>query len=253
MRRLPLPDDRTRPRRRRGAGPSPGGGRRAALPGHRLPRADRPRHCRARWGAPRGDLGGQCPGVRCLRRRSRRCARRDRGRPLRRARRSSPRSRRSRRARPGDRPLAGMTYLAIENIGLLVTNDEGLGEGPLGIVRDATLVLEGDRVAAVERAAAAADESFDAAGRCVIPGFVDSHTHLVFAGDRAEEFAARMAGRPYEASGIRVTTEATRAAGDDQLRALATARRAEALRAGITHLEIKSGYGLDVAGERRPW
>jgi imidazolonepropionase len=144
-----------------------------------------------------------------------------------------------------------MTSLAIENIGLLVTNDEGLGEGPLGIVRDATLVFEGDRVAAVERGAAAADESFDAAGRCVIPGFVDSHTHLVFAGDRAEEFAARMAGRPYEASGIRTTTDATRAAGDDQLRGMATARRAEALRAGITHLEIKSGYGLDVAGERR--
>jgi imidazolonepropionase len=144
-----------------------------------------------------------------------------------------------------------MTSLAIENIGLLVTNDEAVGEGPLGIVRDATLVLEGDRVAAVERQAAAADGSFDAAGRCVIPGFVDSHTHLVFAGDRAEEFAARMAGRPYEASGIRVTTEATRAAGDDQLRALAARRRAEALRAGITHLEIKSGYGLDVAGERR--
>jgi imidazolonepropionase len=144
-----------------------------------------------------------------------------------------------------------MTSLAIENIGLLVTNDEGLGEGPLGIVRDTTLVFEGDGVAAVERGAAAADESFDAAGRCVIPGFVDSHTHLVFAGDRAEEFAARMAGRPYEASGIRTTTDATRAAGDDQLRGMATARRAEALRAGITHLEIKSGYGLDVAGERR--
>ena len=74
--------------------------------------------------------------------------------------------------------------------------------------------------------------SFDAAGRCVIPGFVDSHTHLVFAGDRAEEFAARMAGKPYEASGIRVTTEATRAAGDEQLRALAARRRAEGLRAG---------------------
>jgi imidazolonepropionase len=144
-----------------------------------------------------------------------------------------------------------MSSLAIENIGLLVTNDKALGEGPLGIVRDATLVFEGDRVTAVERGAAAADESFDATGRCVIPGFVDSHTHLVFAGDRAEEFAARMAGRPYEASGIRVTTAATRAAGDDQMRALATARRAEALRAGITHLEIKSGYGLDVAGERR--
>jgi imidazolonepropionase len=144
-----------------------------------------------------------------------------------------------------------MSSFAIESIGLLVTNDEGVGEGPLGIVRDATLVFEGDRVAAVERGGAEADGSFDAGGRCVIPGFVDSHTHLVFAGDRAEEFAARMAGRPYEASGIRVTTEATRAAGDDRLRALAARRRAEALRAGITHLEVKSGYGLDVASERR--
>jgi imidazolonepropionase len=144
-----------------------------------------------------------------------------------------------------------MSSLAIENIGLLVTNDSSLGEGPLGIVRDATLVFEDGRVAAVEGKAAAADQTFDAGGRCVIPGFVDSHTHLVFAGDRAEEFAARMAGRPYEASGIRVTTEATRAAGDDELRALAAGRRAEALRAGITHLEIKSGYALDVPGERR--
>ncbi len=144
-----------------------------------------------------------------------------------------------------------MSSLAIENIGLLVTNDPSLGEGPLGILRDATLVFEDDRVAAVERKGAAADASFDAAGRCLIPGFVDSHTHLVFAGNRAEEFAARMAGRPYEASGIRVTTEATRTATDDELRALATRRRGEALRAGITHIEIKSGYGLDVASERR--
>jgi imidazolonepropionase len=144
-----------------------------------------------------------------------------------------------------------MSSLSIENIGLLVTNDPSLGEGPLGLVRGASLVFEGDRVVAVERQGAAADRSFDAAGRCVIPGFVDSHTHLVFAGDRAEEFAARMAGTPYEASGIRVTTEATRAATDDQLRALAAHRRAEALRGGITHLEIKSGYGLDVDSERR--
>ncbi|HEY6637797.1 MAG TPA: imidazolonepropionase [Solirubrobacterales bacterium] len=144
-----------------------------------------------------------------------------------------------------------MSSLAIDNIGRLVTNDPSLGEEPLGIVRDASLVFDGDRVAAVERRGASADKTFDAAGRCVIPGFVDSHTHLVFAGDRAEEFAARMAGRPYEASGIRVTTEATRAATDDQLRALAAGRRAEALRAGITHLEIKSGYGLDVPDERR--
>jgi imidazolonepropionase len=144
-----------------------------------------------------------------------------------------------------------MSSLAIENIGLLVTNDASLGEGPLGIVRDATLVFDGDRVTALERPGALADRRFDAAGRCVIPGFVDSHSHLVFAGDRAEEFAARMAGKPYEARGIRVTTEATRAAGEDELRALAARRRAEALRGGITHIEIKSGYGLDVASERR--
>jgi imidazolonepropionase len=144
-----------------------------------------------------------------------------------------------------------MSSLAIENIGLLVTNDESLGEGPLGIVRDATLVFDGDRVAAVERTGAEADERFDAAGRCVITGFVDSHTHLVFAGDRSEEFAARLAGEPYKASGIRVTTEATRAASDDELRALAARRRAEGLRGGITHLEIKSGYALDLSGEKR--
>jgi imidazolonepropionase len=144
-----------------------------------------------------------------------------------------------------------MSSLAIDNIGLLVTNDPQFGEGPLGIVRDAALVFEEDRVHAVERSGVAADERFDAAGRCVIPGFVDSHTHLVFAGDRSEEFAARMAGRPYEASGIRVTTEATRAASEDRLRELAAARRAEGLRAGITHVEVKSGYALEVSGERR--
>jgi imidazolonepropionase len=144
-----------------------------------------------------------------------------------------------------------MSTLAIENIGLLVTNDPSLGEGPLGVLRDATLVFEGDRVAAVERGRASADSRFDAAGRCVIPGFVDSHTHLVFAGDRAEEFAARLAGKPYEASGIRITTEATRAASTAELRALAERRRLESLRAGITHLEIKSGYGLEVDAERR--
>jgi imidazolonepropionase len=141
--------------------------------------------------------------------------------------------------------------LVIDNIGLLVTCDPSLGEGPLGIVRDAAVVIEGDCVAAIERAGAVADEQLDAAGRCVIPGFVDSHTHLVFAGDRADEFAARMAGRPYAASGITVTTEATRAASESELRALASARRAEAVSAGITHLEIKSGYGLETGSERR--
>jgi imidazolonepropionase len=144
-----------------------------------------------------------------------------------------------------------MSTLAIDNIGLLVTNHPALGEGPLGIVRGAALVLEDDRVAAVEQPGVAADRRFDAAGRCVLPGFVDSHTHLVFAGDRADEFAARMAGRPYEARGITLTMEATRAAGDEELREAAAARRREGLRAGITHVEVKSGYALDVPGERR--
>jgi imidazolonepropionase len=144
-----------------------------------------------------------------------------------------------------------MSSLAIDRIGLLVTNDPELGEGPLGIVRDAALVVADGRITAVERSGVAADERLDAGGRCLIPGFVDSHTHLIFAGDRSAEFAARMAGRPYEAGGIRLTTEATRAASDAELRALAAARRAEARRAGITHIEVKSGYGLDVATERR--
>ena len=144
-----------------------------------------------------------------------------------------------------------MIALVVDDIGLLVTNSEELGEGPLGLLRDAALVIEGRDVVAVERAGAAGDERIAANGRCVIPGFVDSHTHLVFAGDRAEEFAARMSGRPYEAGGIRVTTEATRRAADAELRDLTAWRRAEALRAGITHLEIKSGYGLDTETERR--
>jgi imidazolonepropionase len=141
--------------------------------------------------------------------------------------------------------------LAIDNVGLLVTNEPELGEGPLGELRDAAVVFEDGRVAAVERAGVDADERVDAGGRCVMPGFVDSHTHLVFAGDRADEFAARMAGEPYAAGGIRVTAEATRAASAAELERLARRRRAESHRAGITHVEIKSGYGLEVEAEAR--
>ena len=138
--------------------------------------------------------------------------------------------------------------LLIDNIGLLVTNDPELGER-----RAAALVIEDGIVAAVLDAGsgAAADNRMDAAGRCVIPGFVDSHTHLVFAGDRSDEFAARMAGAPYEAGGIRVTTDATRSATDAELLMLAQERLRAARRCGITHVEIKSGYGLDVETERR--
>ena len=144
-----------------------------------------------------------------------------------------------------------MSALVIDRIGLLATGVPELGEGPLGAVRDAALVIEDGVVVAFERAGALGDTRLDAGGRCVIPGFVDSHTHLVFAGDRGDEFAARMAGAPYEAGGIRATTDATRAAGRDELASLAAARRREALRAGITHLEIKSGYGLETESEER--
>ena len=146
-----------------------------------------------------------------------------------------------------------MTTLALDNIGTLVTCDPRIGEGPLGIVRDAALVIEDGHVAAIVRAGAdaLADDRVDLEGRCAIPGFVDSHTHLVFAGDRADEFAARMAGAPYAAGGIRVSVEATNDASDEDLRTLTAARRREGVRAGITHVEIKSGYGLTVEGESR--
>jgi imidazolonepropionase len=141
--------------------------------------------------------------------------------------------------------------LALDNIGLLATCDPEHGDGALGAVPNAALVIEHGRVAAITAAGADADERIDLAGRCVLPGFVDSHTHLVFAGDRAEEFAARMAGAPYAAGGIRTSVAATNAATDEALLTLTAARRREGLRAGITHVEIKSGYGLSVQGEAR--
>jgi imidazolonepropionase len=141
--------------------------------------------------------------------------------------------------------------LVIDNIGSLVTNDPALGEGPLGTVSDASVVIEGGAVVAIGPSGQAADERVDAEGRCVLPGFVDSHTHLVFAGDRAAEFSARMAGQPYDGGGIIVTTEATRSASSPELDRLTSARVAEARRNGTTTLEIKSGYGLDVATEVR--
>jgi len=143
-----------------------------------------------------------------------------------------------------------VSSLAIENIGLLLTNDPELGDGPLGMVENASIAFEDGLVAEIGPAGSAqADHHVDAGGRCVMPGFVDSHTHLVFAGDRAREFAARMAGEPYSAGGIRVTTDSTRAATREELTGLTEGRRREAIRAGITHTEIKSGYGLDVPSE----
>ena len=139
--------------------------------------------------------------------------------------------------------------LVIDNIAELITNVPGLGEGPLGIVQNASAVVDGGKVVAIGPAGALADERLDAGGRCVLPGFVDSHTHLVFAGDRAAEFTRRMAGEPYDGGGIRITTEATRAADRQALRASLHGRLAEVHQAGTTTVEIKSGYGLSVESE----
>lgn len=146
-----------------------------------------------------------------------------------------------------------MTTTLITNIGSLVTNDPALGEGPLGLLQDAALVLDGETVAwaGPATAAPAADHAVDATGRAVIPGFVDSHSHLVFAGDRTAEFNARMSGQPYKAGGIRTTVAATRAASDAELSANVARYLREALAQGTTTFETKSGYGLTVEDEAR--
>ncbi|MEU9773597.1 imidazolonepropionase [Streptomyces sp. NPDC047968] len=148
-----------------------------------------------------------------------------------------------------------MTTTLLTGIGSLVTNDPSLGDlSPLGVVADAALVIDGDGTVAWAGPAAgapAADTAHDAGGRACVPGFVDSHSHLVFAGDRTADFHARMSGRPYSAGGIRTTVAATRAASDEELEANLTRYLGEALRQGTTTFETKSGYGLTVEDEAR--
>ncbi len=147
-----------------------------------------------------------------------------------------------------------MTSTLITGIAELVTNDPSLGDGSsLGMLHAAALVLDGERVAWAGRAADApsADLRVDVEGRAVVPGFVDSHTHMVFAGERSAEFAARMAGEPYTGGGIMTTVAATRAASTDELRSGAARRLAEMRSSGTTTVEAKSGYALTVDGERR--
>ncbi|MGW0174548.1 imidazolonepropionase [Rhodococcus sp. NPDC003322] len=142
---------------------------------------------------------------------------------------------------------------ALTNIGTLVTNDPTLGDGMLGVRRDAAVVFEDGVVAWVGDSAdaPAADTGYDLAGRAVLPGFVESHSHLVFAGERAEEFAARMSGEKYAAGGIRTTIEATRAATDEQLAANVRRLLDESRRSGSTTVEIKTGYGQSTRDELR--
>ncbi len=150
---------------------------------------------------------------------------------------------------PARPPTTGS--VVIDNIGLLITNDPAMGDGPLGSRTDAAVVITDGRVEAVTGAGAIADTRIDARAQCVVPGFVDSHSHLVFAGDRAEEFAARMAGQAYDGGGIRVTTDATRSASSADLDRLVSERLRRAHRGGTTTMEIKSGYGLTVVDEAR--
>lgn len=145
-----------------------------------------------------------------------------------------------------------MTTTLIDNIGLLVTNNPATGE-LTAERRDAAIVIENGRIAWLggSRTAPDADERIDAGGRCVIPGFVDSHSHVVFDGDRAEEFEHRMSGNSYGAGGIKSTVTATRAASDETLLRNATRLVAEMRAQGTTTVEIKSGYGLTIDDESR--
>ncbi|AQT79897.1 imidazolonepropionase [Mycolicibacterium litorale] len=144
---------------------------------------------------------------------------------------------------------AAQESLLLDDISELTTNDEADG----GRLARAALVIEGDHIAWVGAAgsAPAADRRVAVGDRAVLPGWVDSHTHLVFAGDRTAEFEARMAGQTYSAGGINVTVAATRAAGDQELDANIKQLVAQARRGGTTTVETKTGYGLSVAEEVR--
>ena len=146
-------------------------------------------------------------------------------------------------------------WTVIDGIGSLVTNDPEAGEGRLGLIRDAAVVIGDGAVQWVGPSArvpdGAAGARIDVEGCAVLPGFVDSHSHTVFGGDRAEEFAARMTGAAYGAGGIRTTIAATRAASDEALSANAARLAAEARAQGTTTLEIKTGYGQTVRDESR--
>lgn len=146
-----------------------------------------------------------------------------------------------------------MTVL-YDNISELVTNDPSQGDSStLGVHHDAAMIVDGDRIAWIgsNSRAPAADHRVDCENRSLIPGFVDSHAHLIFAGDRSAEFAARMSGTPYDGGGIATTVSATRAAGDGELSANLARLAEELVRSGVTTFETKSGYGLTVEDEQR--
>ena len=143
--------------------------------------------------------------------------------------------------------------IAITNIGSLVTNDQSLGPGILGELTHSALVIENEKIVWVGNAnqVPTTDQQIDVEGKAVIPGFVDSHAHLLFAGERSAEFQARMKGEKYSAGGIKSTVAATRAATDAELEQNMIRLVREMQRSGITTCETKSGYGLTTADETR--
>ena len=146
-----------------------------------------------------------------------------------------------------------MSSVAITDIGSLVTNDSSVGDGALGIRSDAAIVVVDGKIAWIgdSQSVGVTDNRISVAGKTVIPGFVDSHAHLVFASERSAEFSARMNGESYSAGGIKTTVAATRAASDETLRTNTARLVSELHRSGITTFESKSGYALDVENETR--
>ena len=143
-----------------------------------------------------------------------------------------------------------MSSTAFTNIGLLVTNDPHIGEGALGLLNNVTVTVDNGAIVSIANSIPlGVDTVIDLENRTVLPGFVDSHTHLIFAGDRSDEFAARSSGTAYTAGGIKRTVAATRAATPEQLRANAQHLLNEALLTGTTTVEVKSGYGLSPDSE----
>ncbi len=145
-----------------------------------------------------------------------------------------------------------MSSTAFTNIATLVTNDPNIGEGSLGILNDATVVIEDSQIKFVGKGSqTGVDNEIDCSGKTLLPGFVDSHTHLIFAGDRSQEFSARSRGEKYTAGGITTTVATTRQASNMDLQNNAQRLLNEALSYGTTTVEIKSGYGLNELDEAR--
>jgi imidazolonepropionase len=148
-----------------------------------------------------------------------------------------------------------MSSLLVTDIGCLVTNQATIDGTPLGIISDAAIAVRDGKVSWIGSRSDVKTGDYQsvlsAKGKTVIPGFVDSHNHLVFAGDRAAEFSARMQGQPYAAGGINYTVEQTRSASDEELCKNVASLVIEGLTSGTTTVEIKSGYGLSIADEQR--